>query len=44
MGTKDLNVTTPPTMADSNPKTIAEALAESKEYKNIKRKDDMNSN
>jgi len=44
MGTKNLNVILPATMADSNPKSIAEGLAEAKEYKNLKRKDDMNSN
>ena len=44
MGTKNLNIVIPPTMADSNPKSIAQALAEAKEYKNMKRKDDMNSN
>ena len=44
MGTKNLNVIIPASMADSNPKTVTEALAEAKEYKQTKRKDEMNSN
>jgi len=44
MGTRNLNVVHPATMADSNPKSVADAYTEFKEYKQLKKKDDSSSN
>ena len=44
MGTKNLNVVHAATMANTNPKSVADAYSEFKEYKQLKKKDENQSN
>jgi len=44
MGTRDLNVIHPAELADQCPKSVADAHAEYKQFRTLKKKDELDSN